>query len=151
MSLNLVQKAFLLFAIPLSLVLVFLWALMVNLEQAEKDTAIEMRAGAALMYVNMVLYDALNAAGGMMIYRATQDPRYLKDFSSNLLLLQEHRGALHSIALDNPNDQSNFQQFVALVDQFDNMSEEVKNLYDSEGYVSSTSAAAKVRSHIKRV
>jgi PAS domain S-box-containing protein len=151
MSLKLVQKAFLLIAIPLGLVLVFLWALLVSLEQAEKDTVMEMRAGAALMYVNMVLYDALNAAGGMMLFRATQDPRYLKEFATNLGKLQDHRSSLHSIALDNPNDQSNLQEFVALVDQFESVSAEVKGLYDNQGYVSSTTAAAKIRSHIKRV
>src|SRR5277367_2973388 len=151
MSLKLVQKAFLLIAIPLGLVLIFLWALAVNLEQAEKDTAMEMRAGAALMYVNSVLWDALNTVGGTIMYRSTKDPRFLKDIAQNAASFQEHREELQKIAKANPNDQSNLQQFVSLVDQFQILSSEVQNLYDGSGYLSSITAAAKMRNHVRQV
>jgi PAS domain S-box-containing protein len=151
MSLKLVHKAFLLIAIPLGLVLIFLWALTTHLEQAEKDTAVEMRAGAALMYVNLVLYDALNGAAGMMLYRATGDQKFMKAVAGNALKLESDREELNNIAKNNPNDSSNLQQFVALCDQFESLTTEAHGLYDNNSFLSSTTAAAKLRNHITRV
>lgn len=151
MTLKLVHKAFLLVAIPLCLELFALYTMIESLDQSQKDTAKEAEAGEALKYVCLVMYDAIDAAGGFLMYRAAGNETFLKDFNQHVAKLEEHRTALHNYASSKASTpRQDIQAFISLVDDFSDMFAEGRTMY-AEGELGGTRAAGKLRSYLKRV
>jgi PAS domain S-box-containing protein len=150
-SLTLTQQALLLIVIPLCLELGFLFWLSLNLEQAEKNTAREGRSGTALVYVNLVLCDAMNAIGSFMMYRTLGDERFFGDVNKNLSKLHEHRDALATFGSDSIAQELELKLFVDLADDISHLASMGKEMFEAGGYASGPRLVGKIKSYITRV
>jgi PAS domain S-box-containing protein len=151
MSFKLVHKAFLLIVVPLLVELIFLQLLMSSLERAEMDTRAIANTGSALTYVNLILYDALNAAQGLLLDKVTATHGFDEQFRQGTARLDEHRAALKSLPTNTPGEARDLSDFVALIDDFSNLFLQAKDTYESGGFFSSTRMAGKLHSYITRV
>ncbi len=153
MSIKIAHKSFLLLAIPLILELGFLCALISSLHQAEDDMEMLANAGNALVYVNLVLYDAATAATQMLTGRFVNNSRLSANFNQLACRLQMHRDELRNFASSTKNagERDDLNSFVALVDGFTDMFSNAREAYDAGGFMSITRTAGKLRSFITRI
>ncbi len=150
-SLSLLHQALLLIMIPLCLELGFLFWLSLILQQAEKNTVSEGRSETALVYVNLVLTDAMNAVGAFMMYRTMNEERFFNDVNSSLSKLREHRELLQTYASDQIAQELDLQSFISLADEIIELASMTKEMYESGGYTNGARLVGKVKSYIARV
>jgi len=148
---KLADKALLLLAIPLCLVVIFLWMLMRSVEEAQLDTAKEALQGKALVYVNLVVYDAMDAGVQFFLYRALRENRFATEFNETFSKLEEHRSALREIASRDTGEHGELTAFVKMVDDFDEMFMQAKEIIASGNGWGNVRTVANLRNYMKRV
>jgi PAS domain S-box-containing protein len=151
MSLTLVQKAFLLIAIPVCVELFLLYLLTVTMAQAQKDTRALANSGTALIYVNLILYDAVSSAENLMLSRAFGDPELLNRFQQTVVSLERHRDEFRKFAADNDSKQKELAAFDSVVGDFSQMFFFAEEIFSNEGVASQTRIVGKMRSYVTRL
>jgi PAS domain S-box-containing protein len=150
MSLKLIHKAFLLVIIPLLLALGFIFLLLVNVEQIERNAEAEARSGEALVYVNLCLYDGINAGCALITFKQFGEERYHNDFRKQVVMLAEHREQLREFAKMVPEEEKDITTFINCIDDFTDVFSQAVDVMTGEN-ITALRLVGKVRSYMQRV
>ncbi|HEY9792900.1 MAG TPA: HAMP domain-containing sensor histidine kinase [Candidatus Obscuribacterales bacterium] len=151
MHLKIVQKAFLLILIPLLLELGFLFKLSTQLQSADRNMASQTKLGSALAYVDLVLFDVINAASGFFLFASFKDKHYLQAAANSASQLKAHRDTLQELAPQLTSDKPEVEAFIRRVDELANLLSTARDIYVENGYMSSVRAMGKLKSYMVRV
>jgi len=151
MSLTLVQKAFLLIAIPVCVELFLLYLLTVTMTQAQKDTLALANSNKALTYVNLILYDSINAMENLVLSRMFGDEKLLSRFKATMESFQRHREELRRFAASNDSYQKDLAVFDSVVGDYSQMFSFAQDVFAAGGIASETRLIGKMRSYAKRI
>ncbi|MGD9684393.1 MAG: ATP-binding protein [Candidatus Obscuribacterales bacterium] len=144
------HKIALLIIVPLIIELCFLGVVMSTVDELEKDRMAESRAVEALVYVNLILNDTWNAAGSMMMFKATQTDRFILEFHDLNKVLTGHATKLKEL-LEGDAQTPEARQFLGIVDDILATFKASSGMMDDEYEISNVRLIGKLRTFIKEL
>lgn len=144
------HKIALLIIVPLIIELCFLGVVMSTVDELEKDRMAESRAVESLVYVNLILNDTWNAAGSMMMFKATQTDRFILEFHDLNNVLTGHATRLKEL-LEGDAETPEAREFLSIVEDILATFKTSGSMIDDEYEVSNVRLIGKLRTFIKEL
>lgn len=136
---------------PLLIEAGFLAVVLNSLNDLEKSLTAEAKVADLMSLVSVVLNDTWMAGGSLLMYKVSQDQRFLKESGGFYDAMLEHTRQLQDLAKDMPEHNKAVEEFANIVNDIQTSSQNMVTMSEETYSVDQMRFASKFRSLTKRV